>query len=88
MQNDPSLAGQLAAPKHYFGGNARYAVAPVHTWFAAVEWFVWDAETPDPMTGLASVIRQEPTLEAALRGFGVECPTHGTGAPRGGSRPR
>jgi len=35
----------------------------------AVEWFVWDAEVPEPRTGLASVIRQEATEESALYGL-------------------
>jgi hypothetical protein len=68
LRNDASKAGQLAGPKQTFGEFKRYAVAPVHTRFGAVEWFVWDAERPDD-TGFASVIRQEPTLTAALAGL-------------------
>jgi len=46
ISNDVSLAGSLAAPKQFFGEFRRYAVAPVHTRFDAVEWFVWDADVP------------------------------------------
>jgi hypothetical protein len=66
--NDPARKGELAARKQTFGDYRRYAVAPVHTRFDAVEWFVWDAELAadgEP----AVVIRQEPTLEAAISGL-------------------
>ena len=73
IKNDPSRAGSLAARKRLFGAFCRYAVAPVHTRFDAVEWFVWDAEVTDPETGLAAVIRQAATLEEAVRGLeGIE----------------
>lgn len=65
LKNDPALAGRLAARKKLFGDASRYAIAPVHTRFDAVEWFVWDAELPDPLTGTPSVIRQEPTVHRA-----------------------
>jgi len=67
--NVPARAGQLAQPKRLFGDYSRYAIAPVYTRFDAVEWFVWDAEVPEPRTGLASVIRQEATEESALYGL-------------------
>ena len=66
-RNDPTKAGRPAARKQFFGGYSRYAVAPVHTRFDAVEWFVWDAEQDDG--GLPTVIRQAATLEEALRGL-------------------
>jgi len=66
MKNNPNLAGQLASKKILFGGYSRFAIAPVHTRFDAVEWFVWDAEQIDPATQLPSVIVQEPTREQAL----------------------
>jgi len=67
--NQPERKGQLAEPAARFGEFGRYAVAPVFTRFDAVEWFVWDAETEDPVTGRAAVIRQQQTLEEALRGL-------------------
>ena len=75
--NDPRKAGQPACPKQFFGEYKRYAVAPVHTRFDAVEWFVWDAAHENSNArwragkgiGSAEVIRQEPTLEAAMRGI-------------------
>jgi hypothetical protein len=67
--NNPSLKGSLAARKQFFGDNGRYAVAPVHTRFDAVEWFVWDAEHPLSNLSRAEVIRQADTLEEALRGL-------------------
>lgn len=73
IKNDPSRPGSLAARKRLFGEFCRFAVAPVHTRFDAVEWFVWDAEITDPETGLATVIRQAETLEDAMRGLeGIE----------------
>ena len=69
-KNDPAKKGQLAARKRLFGDCSRYAVAPVHTRFDAVEWFVWDAESPwIDGNGQAGVIRQAATLEEALHGL-------------------
>lgn len=69
LQNDRSKAGQLAAVQRTFGPYRRYAFAPVHTRFGAVQWFVWDAETTDLVTNEPSIIRQEDTLTAALAGL-------------------
>ena len=68
-KNNPALRGSLAAPKQRFGDSGRYAVAPVHTRFDAVEWFVWDAEHPLSDLRHAEVIRQATTLDEALRGL-------------------
>ncbi len=67
--NNSLLRGSLAAPKQRFGENGRYAVAPVHTRFDAIEWFVWDAEHPLSTLSRAEVIRPAATLEEALRGL-------------------
>lgn len=67
--NNPLMKGSLAAPKQFFGDDRRYAVAPVHTRFDAVEWFVWDAEHPLSTMSRAEVIRQAATLDEALRGL-------------------
>jgi hypothetical protein len=75
IQNDPSKRGQLAAKKELFGPYSRYAIAPVHTRFDAVEWFVWDAFTREREDStLPAVIRQEPTKEAALAGLDMSDP--------------
>lgn len=66
-RNDPAKAGQLAARKRLFGDCSRYAVAPIHTRFDAVQWFVWDAEHIDD--GRPGVIRQADTLENAVHGL-------------------
>ena len=66
--NNPALRGQPAARKVLFGGNSRYAVAPVHTRFDALQFFVWDAETDDG-TGCPQVIRQGDTLAEVLNGL-------------------
>ena len=66
--NLPAQAGSLAGRKTFLRGH-RYAVAPVHTRFDAVQWFVWDAEVIDPVTGFAAVIRQAETQEEAVRGL-------------------
>jgi hypothetical protein len=67
--NDATRKGQLAARKQLFGDCSRYAVAPVHTRFDAVQWFVWDAEIACADTGLPEVIRQADTLAQALQGI-------------------
>jgi hypothetical protein len=67
LRNDATRKGQLAAPKRLFGDYHRYAVAPIHTRFDAVEWFVWDADTDDD--GRPAVIRQAPSEEEATRGL-------------------
>jgi hypothetical protein len=64
--NNPALKGSLAANKQFFGDASRYAVAPIHTRFDAVEWFVWDAEHPNSDMTQAEVIRQAETLEDAV----------------------
>ena len=69
LQNDPNKRGSCAAPKLRFGDYGRYAIAPVHTRFRDIQWFVWDAHVED--RGLAAVIRQAPTLVEALAG--LEC---------------
>ena len=69
-ENNPMLAGTLAAHKQFFGDHGRFAVAPIHTRFDAVEWFVWDAEKTDN-EGLAEVVRQAETIEAAMDGLAV-----------------
>lgn len=77
--NNTAMRGQLAVPKQRFGEHGRYAVAPVHTRFEAVEWFVWDAGHPAAEErwragngiGSAEVIRQCATLEEALEGLGA-----------------
>lgn len=68
LTNNQSLRGKLAARKQLFGAYSQYAVAPVHTRFDAVEWFVWDADRLDKH-GLPEVIRQAPTLDEAISGL-------------------
>jgi hypothetical protein len=75
FKNDPSKSGAFAARKRLFGENSRYAIAPIHTRFGAVQWFVWDAEYPN-CGFTAEVIRQEDCLEDAMRDFMGE---HGAG---------
>lgn len=60
--------GTLAAKKELFGENKRYAIAPVHTRFDTIVWFVWDAAIIDEL-GFATVIRQCDTKEEALKGL-------------------
>lgn len=62
-------AGQLAGPKESFGPFHRYAVAPVHSRFGGVHWFVWDAEQEDEVTGGPKVIRIEDSKKKALDGM-------------------
>lgn len=57
IKNNPNLKGRLAARKHLFGECSRFAIAPVHTRFDAVQWFVWDAHRLDT-DGKPDVIRQ------------------------------
>jgi len=69
LHNDPSRKGQLAASKRLFGEYSRYAVAPVHTRFDAVEWFVWDAMSWEPDGTNPAVIRQASTEAEAVEGL-------------------
>lgn len=82
IKNDPARKGLLAAKKHLFGENYRYAIAPVYTRFDKIAWFVWDAEELDPgkcidfgkmegyqPDGRASLIRIEMTYDEAIRGL-------------------
>ena len=68
VNNNPALKGQLAAKPERLGAFWRYQIAPVHTRFDAVEWFVWDADLTDDQ-GFATVIRQEASRDAALDGL-------------------
>jgi hypothetical protein len=72
--NDPAQAGRPARRLRLFGPYSRYAIAPVHTRFGALEWFVWDAHKADPLTGLPGVVRQAATEEEALRGLDLTDP--------------
>lgn len=67
--NDPAKAGQLAAGKVLLPSGSRYAVAPVHTRFDAVQWFTWDAEQVDPVTDGPAVVRQAATFAEAVAGL-------------------
>lgn len=69
IRNNPAMKGSLAARKQFFGEFGRYAVAPVHTRFDAVEWFVWDAHHPLSDLNHAEVIRQADTLDDAIKGL-------------------
>jgi hypothetical protein len=71
IQNDPTRKGELADRVRLFGEWKRYAVAPVHTIFDAVEWFVWDADQTDE-NGRPAVIRQEASEEEATQGLEFE----------------
>jgi hypothetical protein len=67
--NNPLDAGSQASDKTFFGEFDRYALFAVHTRFDAVQWFVADAELPDPVTGKPSIIRQAATPEEAVAGL-------------------
>lgn len=63
--NNPNLAGQQAGKPQFFDGS-RFKLAPVHTRFDAVEWFIWDAEIIDDVTGNPSVVGQFDTESKAI----------------------
>jgi len=67
--NDATKRGQLAAPKVIFGELSRYAVAPLHSRFGSIVWFVWDAEKSYDETKAADIIRQGCTFEEAVEGL-------------------
>lgn len=69
VPNNSKLAGQLASTWVLFGESSRFKLAAIHTRFDAVSWFVWDADRIDEVTGCPAVIRQEPTIEAAIQGL-------------------
>ena len=68
-ENNPARKGEIAAPKMLFGEHNRYAVAPIHTRFARITWFVWDAETYADAEGRPEVVRQEDTYDQAVAGL-------------------
>ncbi|HEY5235144.1 MAG TPA: hypothetical protein VIJ14_03100 [Rhabdochlamydiaceae bacterium] len=68
ITNDPLAAGSRAAQPKTFGEFNRYKVWPMHTRFEAVQWFVTDVEQKNELD-LPLVIRQESTLEAAIKGL-------------------
>ena len=71
IANKPELKGTLAARKELHGPLSRFAIAPLHTRFEAVQWFVWDANILDD-TGHAEAIGQfddETEARAYLRGL-------------------
>ena len=43
LVNDKASKGELAAEKKFFPPDSRYAIAPVHSNFEDIAWFVWDA---------------------------------------------
>ena len=67
-KNDPLFKGALAGRKMLFGEGSRYAIAPVHTRFDDVEWFVWDAEILEHGC-VARVIRQAQDVATAIEGI-------------------
>lgn len=69
VQNDPAKKGQLAGEKRIFGERNRYAVAPVHSRFESVGWFVWDAETIDPYTERDPVMEYPPAVIRIANSF-------------------
>lgn len=70
--NNPAIKGQPATRKQFFGPRGRYAVAPIHTRFDALEWFVWDAEHSLSDISHAEVIREAATLEEAISGLAFD----------------
>jgi hypothetical protein len=69
--NNPARKGEFAAQPQLFGAASRYKVAPIHTRFEAVEWFVWDAERPGA-DGKPEVVRQCATLIEAIHGLDTD----------------
>lgn len=68
IKNNPAKKGEIAGRKSLFGDYSRYAVAPVHTRFESIAWFVWDAETTDE-NGFPETIRIADTYEEAILGL-------------------
>lgn len=62
ITNDPKRAGELAGKKRIFGKASRYAIAPIHSRFDTVGWFVWDAEKPDFQAGRDPVMGYSPAV--------------------------
>lgn len=54
------------------GARSRYLLVQFRRRFGTIEWHVTDAETPDAVTGLPSIIRQAATAEAAMAGLDGE----------------
>lgn len=66
--NDPAQAGKAAGPSIYTGPLSTFEIKPVHTRFESVQWFVLDLADRDDK-GLARVIRQSDSFEAAVQGL-------------------
>ena len=69
VPNDPTRAGCLASPSVYFGHGDRFTVAAVHTRFAGVQWFVWDAAVDEANGFTRAVIRQNDDFWQAIEGL-------------------
>lgn len=65
--NNPAYAGFDASKRVYFGEYGRYSAFAIHTRFDSVQWLVADAESPEPRTGIPSIVRQCETFEDAVR---------------------
>ena len=57
IYNNPNKAGQLA-DQPAFTDSYRFKMAPIHTRFDDVEWFVWDADVIDEITGKPAAVAQ------------------------------
>lgn len=64
--NNPALAGRDASAPMLLGPHNRFCLYAVHTRFDAVQWFVADAETLDPVTKAPAIVRQEDSPELAV----------------------
>lgn len=69
IQNDKTMAGQLASDEEIFGERHNFLIAAIHTRFNAVIWFVWDTETFDEIAGHIAIIRQTETRDQAIKGL-------------------
>jgi len=66
--------GQVVTPKRTFGWHGRFAIAIVRGrslgnfsgGATPMEWFIWDAETPDAETGLPTSVIQQITVTPSL----------------------
>ena len=63
FENNPAKAGQRVRRNGYLfgydgGSGTRFCLFATHTRFSGFEWFVQDAESADPETGLPLVIAQ------------------------------
>jgi len=65
IKNDTNKAGMIASKPKFFMLH-QLKVAAIHTRFDRVQWFIWDANIIDELTGHPEVVGQYDTEDEAV----------------------